>query len=329
MSGMKKVLVTGGAGSVGVYLVRRLANQGKQVVIADNFWRGKLDDDLQKVLDLPNVTLIEADLTTKEGWLLLGGGYTHIYQLAGVNGTKLFYKVPGEVLRIGVTTILYSLEWMRDMNPDAKILYTSSNEAYAGALESFGQLPIPTPEDIPRVISDPHNPRWTYAATKLIGELFYIHFAKEHNLRATIVLPHNFYGPRTGFDHVIPEFIDRIEKRVDPFPIYGADNTRTFCFMEDAVEAMQMVMESLKTDGEIYHIGRPYTDEVSMQTLAEKLFEIAGWRPEKLDVQNAPEGSVKRRAADISKIKEHIGWEPKVGFDEGLELTYKWYTKNK
>ena len=323
----QKVLVTGGAGSVGVYLARRLANQGKNVVIADNFFRGKEDADLMALLEMPNVMLIKTDLTTRVGWNMLGEGYEHIYQLAGVNGTKLFYEMPEEVLRIGVTTILHSLEWMRDTNPEAKILYTSSNEAYAGALAAFNQLPIPTPEAVPLVISDPYNARWTYAGTKLIGELFYIHTAKAYNLRSVIVRPHNFYGPRTGYDHVIPEFIERIQNRVDPFPINGADDTRTFCYMEDAVEAMQTIMESDKTDGGTYHIGRHHDDEISMEALAKKLFEIAGWHPQNLEIKNGPEGSVKRRAADISKIKADVGWEAKVSLEEGLTKTLEWYNK--
>lgn len=323
-----KVLVTGGAGSVGVYLSRRLAEAGKEVVIADNFFRGKRDTELETLLAMPNVTLIETDLTTREGWNVLGTGYAHIYQLAGVNGTKLFYEIPGEVLRIGVTTILYSLEWMRDTNPQAKILYTSSNEAYAGALASFNQLPIPTPEAVPLVISDTYNARWTYAGTKLMGELFYIHFAKEHNLRSVIVRPHNFYGPRTGYDHVIPEFIERIQNKVDPFPVYGGDDTRTFCYMDDAVEAMQMIMESDATTGGTYHIGQHHDNEITMLDLAEKLFVIAGWHPETLDVKNSPEGSVKRRAAEITKIEADIGWKPKVSLDEGLRRTYAWYQEH-
>lgn len=325
MSNTPKVLITGGAGSIGLYLARRLATLGQDVTIADNFWRGKRDDEFSKVATLSNVRVIETDLTSREGWDMLGTGYDYIYQLAGVNGTKLFYKVPGEVLRIGLTTILYSLEWMKETHPNAKILYTSSNEAYAGALVAFNQLPIPTPEDVPLVIADTYNPRWTYAGQKLIGELFYIHYAKEHDLRSVIVRPHNFYGPRTGYDHVIPEFIERIQKRIDPFPINGGDDTRTFCFMEDAVEAMQMVMESDKTDGGTYHIGRPYTDEIHIQDLAQNLFDIAGWHPTQLDIKNGPEGSVKRRAADVSKIKKDVGWEAKISLEDGLRRTFEWY----
>lgn len=323
-----KVLITGGAGGIGLYLSRRFASQGKEVYIADNFFRGKKDADLESLLALPNVHLIEVDLTKREGWNLLGSEYEYVYQLAGVNGTKLFYEMPEEVLRIGVTTILYSLEWLRDTNPEAKILYTSSNEAYAGALSAFGQLPIPTPENVPLVISDVYNPRWTYAATKLIGELFYIHTAKAYGLRSVIVRPHNFYGPRTGYDHVIPEFIERIQKHVDPFPIYGADDTRTFCYMEDAVEAMQAVMESDKTNGETYHIGRSYQDEVSMEKLAHTLFDLAGWQPSQFDIQKSPEGSVKRRAADVSKIERDTGWKAKTTLEEGLAKTLDWYNRN-
>lgn len=323
-----KVLITGGAGSVGLSLSRRLAAQGHEVVIADNFFRGKRDQMFLDTIALPNVTLIEGDLTTREGWNALGGGYDYIYQLVSINGTELFYTIPGEVLRIGVSSIMHSLEWMKDVNPEAKIQYTSSNEAYAGALDAFNQLPIPTPEDVPLVISDTYNPRWTYAGTKLIGELFFIHYAKEQNLRSVIVRPHNFYGPRNGYGHVIPQFIARITKRVDPFSIFGADNTRTFCYMDDAVEAMQLVMESEKTDGGTYHIGRPASDEISMEALAHRLFDIAGWHPENIDIEKAPEGSVLRRAPDVTKIERDTGWKAKTTLDEGLAKTYEWYVKN-
>lgn len=324
----KKVLVAGGAGAIGMYLSERLARQGYEVVIADNFFRGKRDERLLALLALPNVTLVEGDLTKREGWDALGTGYDHIYQLVSINGTDLFYSMPGEVLRIGISSILHALEWMKEMNPTAKILYTSSNEAYASALEAFDALPIPTPEEVPLVISDVQNPRWTYAGTKLIGELFHIHYTRDNGLRSVIVRPHNFYGPRSGFNHVIPQFVERIRDRVDPFPIYGADNTRTFCHLEDAVEAMQVVMESDATDGGTYHIGQHHADEISMLDLAEKLFAIADWRPQTLDIQNGPEGSVKRRAADISKIERDTGWVPKKTFDEGLRSTYEWYRDN-
>src|SRR3989338_5180229 len=169
---MKKILITGGAGFVGYHLAKLLAKDSSEVVLADNFFRSKKDSDLDELLELSNVKLVEGDLTDSKSWEALGDGYDEVYHLVGINGTKLFYKIPHEVLRIGVSTTMNVLDWFHTKNnvPHAKILYTSSNEAYASALEAFGKLPIPTPENVPLVIADTYNARWSYGGQKLIGE---------------------------------------------------------------------------------------------------------------------------------------------------------------
>ncbi len=328
MQTSKKVLITGGAGFVGCHLAKRLAQKGYTVVIADNFFRSEHDTDLKELLALPNVTLLTLDLTVQDSWNKVGTGYDYVYHLASINGTRLFYEIPHEVLRIGVATTMNVLDWFHTKNgkPDAKILYTSSNEAYAGALERFNQLTIPTPEDVALVIIDPYNPRWSYAGQKLIGEQFFIHYAKAFNFRMSIVRPHNFYGPREGHHHVIPEVAERIIARVEPFPIFGPDDTRSFCYIDDAVEAMDMVMESTKTDGGTYHIGSH--DETVISDLINTMFDIMGWKPSKLDLKSSPVGSVKRRLPDVSKIARDTGWTAKTGIREGLTKTIEWYVKN-
>ncbi len=325
---MEKILITGGAGFVGYALAKRLAQSGADITIADNFFRGKRDADLEALLTLPNVRLVEGDLTKPEAWDALGTGYTHVYHLVGINGTKLFYEIPHEVLRIGVSTTMNALEWFRLKNgvTDAKILYTSSNEAYASALEAFGNLPLPTPETVPLVIADTYNPRWSYGGQKLIGELFFIHYAKAYDFRMSIVRPHNFYGPRAGYDHVIPQILGRIAKREEPFMIYGADESRSFCYIEDAVEAIERVMVSTTTDGGTYHIGTSV--ETQIGELVDQLFTLTGWRPSKIEEQHSPEGSVKRRLPDVSKIGRDTGWEAITSLEEGLQKTIDWYTKN-
>ena len=322
-TGKQKILITGAAGFIGLHLARLHVKQGDELVLADNFFRGKEDTDWHNLLQEKNVSFIQCDLTTPAGWDKLGSGYDYVYHLAAVNGTDLFYKIPHEVLRINLLSSIFGLEWFKDHNAKGKILFTSSNEAYAGGLEGFNQLPIPTPEDVPLVVSDVKNPRWTYAGTKLIGEQLFIHYAKSFDLRVVIVRPHNFYGPRAGFNHVIPQTIERIVKRVDPFPIYGSDETRSFCYIQDAVEAMRAVMLSDKTDGDIYHIGTK--EETVIADLFETLFKVSGWHPEKLEQRPSPEGSVKRRLADVSKIKAAVGWEAKTSLEDGLRQTFDWY----
>src|SRR3989338_8856590 len=327
----KKILITGGAGFIGYHLAKRLAAQGYAITLADNFFRGKRNADFEALIKKPNVRFIKTDLTKLKNWDKLGAGFDQVYHLVGINGTKLFYSIPHEVLRIGVSTTMNALEWFRAKNrkKNAKILYTSSNEAYASALEAFGKLPLPTPEAVPLVISDPYNPRWSYGGSKLIGELLVIHYAKAYNFPAVIVRPHNFYGPRAGYDHVLPEWCQKIMNRMDPFILYSPEETRTFCYISDGMEAMQLLMDSAATNDQpiqTVHIGN--TDEISMQDLAKKLFSVAGWEPSQLEFKPSPPGSVKRRCADITKIQNLIGWQPATSLEDGLRKTWEWYQKN-
>lgn len=326
MGGKKKNLITGGAGFIGYHLAKRLLNLDEEVVLVDNFFRSERDKELEKLIKRPGASFIEADLTDPKEWSKLGSGYDYVYHLAAVNGTELFYKIPHEVLRINVLTTFNAVDWFRAQNPKGKILFTSSNEIYAGAREAFDTLPIPTPETVPAVIPDITNPRWSYAGSKLIGEQVFIHYGKMYGLRTVIVRPHNFYGPRAGNHHVIPQLIDRVLKATDPFPVYGYYDKRSYCYIDDAVEAMRLVMESDKTDGQIYHIGS--YEERKANNLVECVFTAMSWRPKELQINPSPEGSVKRRLPDISKIKNDVGWEPKIGFEEGLKKTIKWYSKN-
>ena len=327
---MKRILITGGAGFIGYHLARYLlAHSDAELVLADNLQRGRMDDDFQALVADPRAKFLNIDLTDPAQYRELGRGYDHVYHLAAINGTRFFYEMPHEVLRVNTLTLLHMLEWFRRENPHGQFCFPSSNEVYAGALESFGRLPIPTPELVPHVISDAYNPRWSYAATKLWGELAVINYAKHHGFRALVIRPHNFYGPRAGYDHVIPQFAVRIAKRTDPFPIHGADDTRTFCYIEDAVRAMAMLMASERTDGqpiETVHIGD--SREIAIRDLAEELFSAAGWRPNELDVRMSPEGSVKRRRADTAKLEQLVGWKPEVALADGLRRTYQWYASH-
>lgn len=323
----KKILITGGAGFIGYHLARHLLKETPaKLVLVDNLFRGRMDADMKELLKNPRIIFLNLDLTDPRAYLRLGSGYDQVYHLAAVNGTGIFYESPHEVMRINTATVLHFLEWFRKKNSRGKIMFTSSNEAYAGGLSSFGQLPIPTPENVPLVIADTYNPRWTYAGTKLLGELFMIHYAQMYQFRGVIVRPHNFYGPRAGYNHVIPELALRIASRTDPFPVYGATDTRSFCYIDDVVKAMRLLMESSTTDKqpiETVHIG--VETETSIRDLVEMLFEVAGWKPKKLEIHSAPSGSVARRCGDVQKIKKLVGWRGEVSLRDGLAKTLAWY----
>jgi len=319
-------------GFIGFHLANHLLEHtASTVVLVDNLWRGRADDEFENLMlrFSDRVRLLVADLTVRSEYDQFDEDFDQVFHLAAVNGTKWFYQIPEDVLRINILSLFYMLEWIKETKQKPKLCFASSAEAYAGALDAYGELPLPTPETVPLVIADPFNPRWSYAGSKLIGEQIVIHMSKALGLPAIITRPHNFYGPREGFDHVIPELCLRIAKREDPFVLFGAEQTRTFCHISDAVSAFRLLMNGLVGDGAgacIFNIGG--TEEVTIWQVAQTLFRISGWWPREIDHRPAPPGSVQRRLSDIGKIQDQTGWVPEVSLSEGLQTTFAWYTAN-
>ncbi|MBI3034868.1 NAD(P)-dependent oxidoreductase [Candidatus Woesearchaeota archaeon] len=318
-----KVLITGGAGFIGFHLANYLANHEYDVTILDNFERQSKEPDLNEEVIKNNIALIEGDVTLSETFDKLDNDYDQIYHLAAINGTANFYKIPDRVLKVGVLGTINILDWFVKCKK-GKLLFSSSSEAYSGALKLLGKrFPIPTPEEVPLVVDNPKNVRWSYGASKLLGEVAMHSYAKAYSLKDFVIIRyHNIYGPRMGYDHVVPQFIRRIVKKENPFVIYGGNETRSFCYIDNALKATKLVMESPKTNGQTIHIGRS-DDEIKIADLAKKLFKIVGVNPA-LDIRPAPEGSSKRRCPDTTKLR-NLGFTAKIDLDYGLSKCYEWY----
>ncbi len=317
---MKRALVTGGAGFIGFALGKQLAASDYSVVVCDNLSRGKMDDELKTFLKKPNVEFVQCDLTKPEELAKLGTNFDYVYHLAAVQGTKNFYDKPAHVSRTNILCTINLLDWFVQLKK-GKILFSSSSEAYASTISKFNGK-IPTPEDIPLTIEDVYNPRWSYAASKLAGEVLFANYGKAYGIDFVIIRYHNVYGPRMGFDHVMPEFIMRTLKGENPFNIYGGTETRAFCYVDDAVRATQLVMES-KATNETIHIGNDKT-EVSIIDFAKDIHKLMGYKTE-IKVNPAPKGSVARRCPDITKLRS-LGFEPKISLKQGLKQSIDWYT---
>jgi nucleoside-diphosphate-sugar epimerase len=283
-----------------------------------------MDNELKSLLELDNVTYINCDLTNPNDFDKLDTNYDYVYHLAAINGTKNFYEMPQKVLRVNVLSSINLLDWYIQTKCK-KILFTSSSETYAGTMRTSG-FSIPTPEDVPLCVDDILNPRWSYGGSKIIGELLFLNYSRMNNFDMSIIRYHNIYGGRMGYDHVIPEFIVRLLKKEDPFKIFGSEETRAFCYIDDAIKATQLVMENANTNHEIINIGND-TEEISIMELAEKLYCITNNYPN-LELMPAPLGSVQRRCPDLTKIKKLTGYEPMIDLNDGLKRTFEWYTKN-
>ena len=173
-----------------------------------------------------------------------------VIHLAYINGTKNFYDEPVKVLDIAVKGIINVLDGCIKNN--VKELYlASSSEVY--------QTPnkIPTSEKEPLKIPDVYNPRFSYGGGKILTELMGINYGRKFFNKLIIFRPHNVYGPNMGYDHVIPEFIQRIEKikKNNKFMIKGSGNeTRSFIFIKDFIDAFDLVLKKGKHLN-IYNIG--------------------------------------------------------------------------
>jgi UDP-glucose 4-epimerase/UDP-glucuronate decarboxylase len=128
-----------------------------------------------------------------------------------------------------------------------------------------------------------------------------------------------------GFDHVIPELMERIWRRKDPFPVYGLNQTRAFCYVTDAIEASQQLMTCQLETCEIVHIGND-REEITIQNLLEKLLDQTQFYPT-VEPLPAPPSAVSRRCPDITKLRDMTGFHPRIGIDVGLSQTWQWYSK--
>jgi UDP-glucose 4-epimerase len=314
-----KILITGGTGFVGSNLIKRLVDGGVSVRILDNNSRGmvrRLEGYLEKV------DYREGDVTDFNQVYQACKGIDTLFHLAFINGTENFYRIPERVLEVGVKGALNTLDAAMRCGV-SNYLVTSSSEVYQEPSH------IPTSEEERLIIPDVKNPRFSYSGGKIITELLAIHYTAKTGLRTVICRPHNFYGPDMGVAHVIPQFILRMKtlsdnfrrKEID-FPIQGTgEETRSFCYIDDAVEGI-LLCAILGKSREIYHIGTE--DEITIAGLAK---EIAGLLEFKINIipgKRLPGGTT-RRCPSIAKIRS-LGYEPQTSLRKGLIKTTDWYT---
>lgn len=319
---MKEVLVLGGGGFIGRNLVEYLVNRGDCNVTAADIKEGSNWHEISKDESRRDrFTPVLADYTDISAFDNLNQSFDEVYMLAAVVGVNRTLKFPQDVIKINTLLTMNTLDWI-SRNPIKRLLFSSSSENYAGTSDLFN-AEIPTSEDVPLCISDVKHPRWTYAMTKMHGESAFIHCAKSYNYECTIVRYQNIIGPEMGFGHAIPHIVERFVKDEEsPFKIYGHDQTRAFCYIDDAVVGTVGAMESGKAGGEIYHIGRQ--DEINMETLTTYIGGLMNYLGE-YEVATTYPGSVARRCPNIDKARSHFGYSPSVDWKRAVSLTTEWY----
>ncbi|WP_218951960.1 NAD-dependent epimerase/dehydratase family protein [Amycolatopsis anabasis] len=312
-----RALITGGAGFVGLHLARHLLLAGAEVTLLDDFSRGTPDDDFRELRGL--VDVVEHDLTAPIPDGLLTGTFGSVYHLASVVGVQRVNENPARVLDVNLRAALHVLDWCRRHPPEA--VFLSSTSEVADGAAHLGLTSYPTAENGPFALADPALPRASYALSKVAAEGLFRH--DRTGLRVRIGRYHNIYGPRMGHEHVIPQFIARALARQNPFEIYGATQTRAFCHIEDAVAATVALMRLPDPEPLVVNIGND-REEIRIDRLAERVTELAGYRPE-FRIFAPPASSPERRLPGLTRLRELTGYEPRIGLGDGLRDTFHWY----
>ena len=305
----KRILVTGGAGFLGSHLCERLIEERNEVICLDNYYTGS-KNNIFNLMNNENFELLRHDICFP-----LYVEVDEIYNLACPASPIHYQYDPVQTTKTSVHGSINMLGLAKRQN--AKIFQASTSEVYGD------------PEIHPQNESywgrvNPIGPRSCYDEGKRCAETLFFDYYRQHKLKIKIARIFNTYGPKMhpNDGRVVSNFIIQALKNKD-ITIYGdGKQTRSFCFVDDLIEAMLLIMNTGDDFTGPVNIGNP--DEFTIQEIAEKIVKLTN-SSSQIVFKPLPENDPKQRKPDISVAKEKISWEPKIGLTKGLKQTINYF----
>ena len=307
----KRILVTGGAGFLGSHLIDRLIDKGDEVICADNLFTGS-KDNIAHLLDHKRFEFIRHDVTSP-----LYVEVDKIYNLACPASPIHYQYDPVQTTKTSVHGAINMLGLAKRVK--ASILQASTSEVY-GDPEVHPQT-----EDYWGKVN-PIGIRSCYDEGKRCAESLFFDYWRQHNLQIKVVRIFNTYGPRMNPNdgRVVSNFVVQALRNED-ITIYGdGQQTRSFCYVDDLIDVMVLMMNSPSDFTGPVNIGNPV--EFTMLELAELVIKLTGSKS-KLVFEPLPSDDPKLRQPDISLAKSNLGWEPRVCLEDGLKETIAYFKK--
>jgi len=308
---MVKVLITGGAGFISSSLAEKLlAFEEFDVVLVDNFLTGRKEN----IPENKRCTFINCDANNFEdiSTLMTAHKFDYVFHYAAVVGVARTLQNPVMVLDDiqGIRNILTLCK-----NTGVKrIFYSSSSEVYGE--------PVSMPQ---HEYTTPLNSRLPYAVVKNIGEAYCRSYLQEYNLDYTIFRFFNTYGPKQSPDFVMSKFLNSALKNED-ITVYGdGSQSRTFCYIDDNIDACVKILFDDKYKNEVYNIGNDHV--ITIKELAETIIELTGSSSKIIHLPPLKEGDMTKRQPDISNMKKILG-RPLIPYKEGIKKVLEVWLSN-
>src|SRR4051812_44059100 len=308
----KTILVTGGAGFIGSNLCDRLVQKGHKVICVDNLYTGDFDN-IQPLINHPRFQFIQHDVREP---LSVRGSIDRIYNLACPASPRHYQRDPVATLRTCVLGAYNILELARQKN--ARVLQASTSEVY-------GDPEIhPQPETYIGHVN-PIGIRACYDEGKRCAETLFFDYHRMHKVPIKVARIFNTYGPRMveNDGRVISNFIVQALKN-QPITVYGdGSQTRSFCYVDDLIAGLELLMESAVDITGPCNLGNPH--EVPVKEIAHRIIEQTNSRST-IEYRALPQDDPKRRKPVIERAMDLLGWRPQVGLDKGLRATIDYFS---
>jgi nucleoside-diphosphate-sugar epimerase len=330
----ERVLVTGGASFIGSWLVDSLLKRGAIVTVADDFSSGRLTNLEYRLKKRSknfwyskNLTANRGDLKDKKFTASMVKGMNAVFHLAALHGGRGY--IDSHPAECSTNMILDQLVFQEAHKAGVdRICFASSACVYPSYLqESESSSYLLKEEDADPFVRDRALADLEYGWAKLMGEMALKAYHKEYGMKTSSVRIFTAYGPRENETHAIIALIAKVFTQMDPYVIWGTgEQDRNFTYVQDIVDALILAAEKIE-NGSVVNAGRD--DRITLNQAAEMVFDITGWKPKVLEHDTSKPQGVTSRAADLTKARRVLKWEPKTSYRDGFEKTVKWYFSTK
>ena len=330
----RTALVTGGASFIGSHLVDSLIKKGSIVKVGDDFSSGTLDN-LEYRLKRQgrgrwshgNLTVIRGDFKAREFARFMMKDVDVVFHLAALHGGRGY--IDAHPAQCCTNMILDQLVFEEAQRAGVgRICFASSACVYPTHLQSqTGSNYLLKEEDADPFVKGKANADLEYGWAKLMGEMALKAYHRQYGMKTSSVRIFTAYGPRENETHAIIALIAKALVRMDPYVVWGnGEQDRNFTYVQDIVDALILAAEKVE-DGSPTNAGRQ--DRITIVQACSLVFSIVNWKPKRIVYDTSKPQGVASRAADLTKARELLRWEPKVSYEEGFKRTIKWYTTHR